>query len=421
LTDTIRALPQSDVVPTAALNKNARRAYKIKEVEAEMRRKISYLKGWPLLVSVLLLTSEGPAPEPGLPDWAIPRSTSFEKGLDPQYLMRAREKQARYLRALLSLAPEDQYLMGLANTLEMLLGFYGIEQGRLPASVEEFLASPYNLLAESAWTNPYSGHRIQWSVEPSRGDLYLSLPESRYAPILVVPWVPRLPDLTLYEEKKVPPGQTLGVWGLFPWNGGGGLATSPGEAARWACDSVGTAQTPCQERRYLLEVKKYTPAEYQTYLAAGVVTKIFHQIFLRFEAGMPTSLDEVRSRYWWFFNSLLRNPFTGAVIEERSFLADSPGDFVFALYGRGYPHIYIDMIPIGTNRRFLHPYDEGGGRLDVTLAALVRYEYIRGAEGRSLCSVFLERFPEAANDARVQDSCDDPELNGVLLSAPFRR
>lgn len=337
------------------------------------------------------------AEEP-LPSWAEPKRQRWMTGLwvdgkiyNGEWVERPSWQHEReFFAQLLSLPPEDQYLYGLANTLQLLVGLYVAHEGTLP-TLEEFLNSPYNVLHPRAWINPYNGSPVQWVNQPIRGNLYYFFPPenaSEGTPILVVPLIPRLSFLDFVKPQF--PQQDLGVWGVYP-------ATSLSDAHRIGARIVArqcsdyTLTYPCGVRKYHSVEKKYTEKDWRAYIATKALEEIFFRIWERFEAGMPESLEEVRQNYWWFYNTLLENPFSGALIQEVPIQSNSPGDFTYTLtIARSF--VSSDFVARGEGGKKLYHYDNGNEY--TYYLNIISSDYVRGWEGRHSCDILDEVLGE---------------------------
>jgi len=341
------------------------------------------------LIFTFLLAQGG-----SLPPSQEPRRTHYDTSgeLSQEVLRKNLDWRAQYLQSLYALPDADKYVFGLANTLQVMVAEFVWREGRLP-TLEEFLNSPYNNLHPQAWVNPFTGEQIQWTQEPRRGYLYYHFPLTERDNLVIAPLIPRSPSFKIYERTLPPENwpeeqkKSLGVWGTWP----GSEMDWPSPALAKQIDNACTITSvgPCYVRRYHAKKMNYTEAEWRTYTATHTLGFIFSRLFYLFESGMPESLEEVRQNYWWLYNTQLRNPFTGALIQEVPFYTNSPGDFIYATGTAGSIIVTPAFIPIGEKGRKLYPYDLGD---IITLFQNLGLDadYVRGLEGRSLCDVAKE-------------------------------
>lgn len=366
-------------------------------------------KGFTLFLLFAVLSGQtGPVEEfIPLPPYAEPRRT--HDFFPPQTL----EFRARYIRALYALPDADKYLMGLANTLEMMVAMYVAYEARLPATLDEFLNSPYNNLASQAWVNPYTGEKIEWTNEPRRGHLSYSASDLR-----VIPWLPtNSVPIPFYSKDLVRRwgNPSLGIWRLHPADLSLILY---GSAISKAMKSPNTCiqykDYPCWIRRYHAVEKRYSEAEWKTFVSTEALSLMFVDIGSHFEMGLPETLEEARQNYWWFYNTLFQNPFTGALMKEVPFESNSSGDFTFAVESRG-PHVLPYFIPRGENGRLMWPMDEGDTY--TMLMNLSHNDYVRGLEGRSLCELMREKLSPELWEKDGKWSCEKFAEDFIFLSS----
>jgi hypothetical protein len=355
-----------------------------------------------------------------LPGWAVPASpdkvaqrwqAAFREPLSTgeREWVSARN---RFLVSLFRQPDEDKYVYGLANTLQLLVDLYVRSEGRIP-SLAEFLGSPYNLLSESAFVNPYTGKRIVWSDEPIRGALWFRDPGEGPGYLTILPWIPSFPESESFLGKL--PGQNgLGVPRLYPQTLNRLTANYARSIAENCAASPEREINECTLRTRHTVKRGYSREEWRTLMATRVLREIFLRVGEQFEEGLPASLEDLRSRYWWVYNTNFINPFTGSALSESSFLEPVPGTFVYAVSVPGTGRRPIPyLIPVGSGR-FLYPYDHPDPV--ITVSMLGDYDYVRGLEGKRLCEVWREWIPDGDKDRAYSLMC--PQHDKVFLTSP---
>ncbi len=364
-----------------------------------------------LLFFIFVVMQMGSGAEIVLPKWAEPREFYWQFGVLKEN--KAREKQKEFLQSLLSIPREQQYVYGVANTLQVLVAEYVWREGRLP-TLDEFRNSPYYVLHSQAFINPFSGERIEWVKEPKKGHLYYYYPlvdedkgNKELHPVLVVPLIEqfsRRGEIPLQWEEPA-----LGIWGVWPGPDVDWPTPRLAKTIDRSC-AIREFLTSCYVRRYHAKQKNYTENDWRSFIAVQALRIIFSKIYHKFETGMPESLAEVREKYWWFYNSLLENPFTGEYIQEVPIQSNSPGDFTYAI-SIGGEMILTDFVARGKGGKKLYPYDLGDEFIN--FSNLVRADYIRGWEGRDYCDVRKEVLGEKSKPCKVGKR--------YFLPAPLRR
>jgi len=322
----------------------------------------------------------------------------------------------RYIEGLKSLSESERYVYGLANTLQWLVSAYVWSEGRIPTR-EEFLESPYNLLLPEAMINPYSGKPILWTETPVEGNLYYRMPANERDFLLIVPWITRFPGLAFEKDRYAGRGARLGIFGVYP----GPMVLWPtpelAEQIRRECAEVYSPHTHyCWMRVHKFEAKGYNRTEWMAYVLSDAVG-LANRVYQALGEGMPGSLKEMQERYWWFYNTRFRNPFTGAPVREVSFREPSPGDVTIAV-SVFQKDLLMDPLSYGVGGRRLHPYEYEGEFIDVTLDNLGRFEYVTGLEGQSFCGLWREMDPEMRTRRYYDLSC--PAHDKVFLTSPPR-
>lgn len=106
---------------------------------------------------------------------------------------------------------------------------------------------------------------------------------------------------------------------------------------------------------------------------------------------MPRTLSLMRERYWWPYNTSFKNPFSGALVRETSFLEPSAGDITLA-FKIWQNDLELIVMGYGEKGQRLPPYhdERESGAAWSNLAML---DYARGLEGRSMYIVWRESKP----------------------------
>ncbi len=374
-----------------------------------------------LFVCIVLLGGSSVA----VPPEAKPRETEFLDVSDfsPRFLEDRRQwldRIRQFLVEIYALDEGDRYVYGVANTLQLMVNFYVLYENRLPTK-EEFLQSPYNLLAAEAWINPYTGEHIDWSETPKRGHLFWY---HRWA-ICIIPWIPA-PSVRA-QQHCAPASRDLegflGIWGVYP---GTGIHWADPQTVAFfegGCKKqYYTLWTPCHIRRWHSTRHKYSEADWKGYLVAHMLSHIFTQIHRNFEMGMPSSLDEARQNYWWFYNTMLVNPVRGGLVQEVPFFSKSPGDPTYAVKVWAKERI-ASFLPRGEDGRFLYPYDHstepGKPNPDNLMRNLYgEADYVRGLEGRAYCEVVQVVVGQDIWEKSWKDRCRQSYPKVFLTSPP---